>query len=233
MDEQLNQFVDHAVDKGLDRATIRQMLLSAGWKEQAIAEVFCTRELELPIPKPPVDTAIRPRTRSESVWPRRARDACLHLLAFGALYTWATSLILLFFTYVDFAFPDPAWRTTQAAILETMSVIRVQLAILIVAFPVFLALWQFLLREVRRDPEKGKGATRRALSYLAILVGALTLSIDVITLIYFLLEGQLTIRLILKSCVLFAIAGSLVLYLAYTLRSESKMETGVRVETEA
>ena len=44
------------------------------------------------------------------------------------------------------------------------------------------------------------------------------------TLIYFALEGQLTLRLILKVLVLFLIAGSLVLYLWLTLRSESKME---------
>ena len=44
------------------------------------------------------------------------------------------------------------------------------------------------------------------------------------TLIYFLLEGQLTLRLLLKTAVLFLIAGSLVLYLAFTLRSEMKTE---------
>ena len=44
------------------------------------------------------------------------------------------------------------------------------------------------------------------------------------TLIYYLLEGQLTARFVLKAAVLFLIAGSLVLYLAYTLRSEAKTE---------
>ncbi len=44
------------------------------------------------------------------------------------------------------------------------------------------------------------------------------------TLIYYLLEGQLTDRLLLKAAVLFLIAGSLVLYLALTLRSETQTE---------
>ena len=44
-------------------------------------------------------------------------------------------------------------------------------------------------------------------------------------LIFSLLEGQLTVRLLLKSAVLFLIAGSLVLYFAFTLRSETKTET--------
>lgn len=226
MDEKLIQFVDHARDKGMDHATIRQLLLSAGWKENAVAEVFCTRDLELPIPKPPTPASrpARPKRGSGSVWPRRARDALFHLLTYGALYTWATSLILLLFTYLDFAFPDPAWKFSQARIDEAFSIIRAQLAIVIVAFPVFLVLWHYLLREVRLDSEKAKGGIRRWLGYLAVFVGALTLSGDVMTLVYLLLEGQLSTRLLLKTAVLFLIAGSLVLYLSHTLRSEKEAE---------
>ena len=224
MDEELIRFVDHARDKGMDHATIRQLLLSAGWKEKDIAEVFCTRDLELPIPKPIVASAARPRGRPGSAWPRRARDAFFHLVMFGALYTWATSLILLLFTYIDFAFPDPAWRISQPRLEEALSIIRAQLAIVIVAFPIYLVLWHFLLREVRRDPEKAKGAIRRWLGYLSLFVGAVTLAADAITFIYYLFEGQLTIRFLLKVSVLFLIAGSLFYYLAFTLRSETEPE---------
>ena len=141
---------------------------------------------------------------------------------FGALYTCVTGLVLLFFTYINFAFPDPAWRTSHAEVEELLSIIRAQLAIVIVTFPVFLVLWHFLLREVSRNPEKV--AIRRWLGYLSIFVGALTLSGDVMTLIYFFLEGQLTIRFLLKAAVLFLIAGSLVLYLSFTLRNETQKE---------
>ena len=199
-------------------------MLSVGWKEKDVAEVFCAHDLELPIPKPAVVELVRARGRPGSAWPRRARDAFFHLLTFGALYAWATSLILLFFTYINFAFPDPAWRTSQSALEEALSGIRAELAVLIVSFPIFLVLWHFLLREVRLDPEKAKGAIRRWLGYLSIFVGALTLSGDVMTLIYYLLEGQLTVRFLLKAGVLFLIAGSLVLYLALTLRSETETE---------
>jgi len=210
MDEKLIQFVDHATNQGMEHATMRHMLLSAGWKEKDIAEVICARDLELPIPEP---TGVG-----------SARDAFFHLLTFTSLYTWATSLILLFITYIDFAFPDPARRTSYYTLEAALSNIRASLAALIVSFPIFLMLWHFLLREVRRHPEKAKGAIRRWLGYLSLFVGAVTLSADVITFIYYLFEGQLTIRFLLKVIVLFLIAGSLVYYLAFTLRSESETE---------
>ncbi len=211
MDEELIRFVDHARDKGMDHATIRHLLLSAGWREKDVAEVFCTRDLELLIPEP---------TGFGS-----ARDAFFHLLTFTALYTSATSLILLFFTYIDFAFPDPAWRTSHQALEAALSTIRAELAVVIVSFPVFLMVWNFLLREVRQHPETAKGVLRRWLGYLSLFVGAITLSGDAMTLIYYLLEGQLTVRFVLKAAALFLIAGGLVGYLAFTLRSETQAET--------
>ena len=226
MDERLVQFVERARAKGMDYGTIRQLLVSAGWKERDVADVFCGSDLELPVPAPATIGAARPRGGPGSVWPRRARDALLHLLTFGAFYTWVTSLILLYFTYIDFAFPDPAWRASHARVAEMLSVVRAQMAIVIVAFPVFLVFWHYLLREVRRDPERARAATRRSLAYLSIFVGALTLAGDIITLIYFLLEGQLTVRLVLKAGVLFLIAGGLVLYLALTMRGETPVEAG-------
>lgn len=225
MDKKLIQFIEHAREKGMEYSTIRQLLLSMGWKDKNIAEVFTARDLDLPIPSPPAvnsDTVVRPRGRSASPWPRRARDAFLHLLMFGALYAATTSLILLFFTYMNFAFPDPAWRTSFAQLEMAFSLIRAQLAIVMVAFPIFLFLWHFLLRETRRNPDKV--AMRRWLGYLSVFVGVLTLSGDTMTLIYYLLEGQLTLRFLLKAGLLFVISGGLVLYLILTLRNEMQEE---------
>ena len=59
MNESLIQFVDHAREKGMDHATIRQLLVSAGWKDKDVAEVFCSRDLELPIPELCVARRIR------------------------------------------------------------------------------------------------------------------------------------------------------------------------------
>lgn len=209
MDPNLSRFVDHARQKGMDHATICLLLQSAGWKDREIAEVFAARELAMPIP--------------ERAGVGSARDAFLHLLAFTAMYAWATSLIFLLFSYIEFAFPDPAVRTSSYLIESALSSVRASLATLIVSYPLFLFVWWLLLREIRQFPEKAKSALRRWLSFMSLFVGAVTILADVITVVYYLVEGDLTVRFLLKVLALLLVTGALFIYLALVLRSEGEV----------
>ena len=71
MAQSLGTFIDHARQKGMDHATIRMLLLSAGWKEKEIARALTAQALDIPVPTPP-DVG-------------GAREAYLHLVAFAAL----------------------------------------------------------------------------------------------------------------------------------------------------
>ncbi|MGO9465838.1 MAG: DUF5671 domain-containing protein [Isosphaeraceae bacterium] len=128
----------------------------------------------------------------------------------------------MFFTYIEFAFPDPATRTRTYALEAALSSIRASLATLIVSYPLFLLVWSFLLREVRMSPEKATSGVRRWLSFLSLFVGAVTILTDVIVVVYYLVEGDLTVRFLLKVVVLLVIAGALSTYLAMVLRSEAE-----------
>jgi hypothetical protein len=208
MVQKLAGFIEHARQQGMDHSTIFLLLRSAGWKDQEIAEAFAARELSMPIPQ---------RAGIGS-----ASEAFFHLLAFTAMYTAAISLIFLFFTYIEFAFPDPVDRTSMYVVESALSGVRASLAALMISFPLFLCVWWFLLREVRRSPEKAKGEVRRWLAFLTLFVGAVTIMGDVITAVYYLVEGDLTVRFLLKVLALFIITGALFLYLALTLRSEGE-----------
>lgn len=204
----LTEFIEHARGRGMDHATIALLLQSAGWKDQEIAEAIAQGELAMPIPQ---------RAGVGS-----ARDAFFHLLAFTALYASTISLVLLVFAYIEFAFPDPVERTEQYAIDAALSGIRVGLATLLVAYPTFVLVWGFLLREVRRAPEKAASGVRRWLAYLTLFVGAVTILADVITVVFYLVEGDLTVRFLLKVLALFVITGTVFVYLSLTLRGEGE-----------
>ena len=205
METALTKFIAHARQKGMDHATIRLLLLSEGWKEKDIAEAMTAESLDMPVPMP-VDRG-------------GAREAFFHLLTFASLYTSVISLIILFFSYINRLFPDPALERYMTNPGD-LSAIRWSMAAIIVTFPLFFWVSRFLLREMRQKPEKAWSSIRRWLTYLTLFFAALTLIGDVITLIFRLLEGELSTRFLLKVLVIFVIAGLTFAYYFLSLRSK-------------
>jgi hypothetical protein len=204
MDERLVRFVTHARQRGMDFATLRAVLRDAGWKTKQVDEVLCEREVGMAVPQP---------TEAGS-----ARDTFLHLFAFSTLYAWVISLTVLWFRYINLALPEPAWEDSSWAQESARLGIRWSLATLVVAYPLFLVLWRSILRGIARQPERAASGPRRWLTYLSLFIGAITILSDVITLVFYLFEGELTLRFVLKVVVLFVIAAAVFLYLLLTLR---------------
>lgn len=201
---QLKEFIAHARKKGMDHATIRMLLLSSGWKERDIAEAMTEETLDMAVPLPP-DTG-------------GARDAFFHLLTFASLYALLVSTIVLFFTYIERLFPDPALQTYPGSDTAVASSIRWYIAAIIVSYPLFIWISRILLREMQEHSEKAASGIRRWLTYLTLFVAASTLVGDFITLVFYLLNGELSVRFILKVLTVLIFAGLAFTYYFYSLR---------------
>lgn len=202
---QLKEFIAHARAKGMDHATIRVLLLSAGWKERDIAEALTEETLDMPIPLP-ADSG-------------GARDAFFHLLSFAALYTTVISLIVLFFNYFNAWLPDPALETYPGDISGMLSSIRWSMAAVIVSFPLYLWITRILVKEMTLRPEKAVSGVRRWLTYLTLFVTAAAMMGDVITLVFYLLDGETTPRFFLKVFTVLLLAGMTFTYYFLALRT--------------
>ncbi len=202
--KQLKDFIAHARKKGMDHSTIRMLLLSAGWKEKDIAEAMTEESLDMPIPLPTDGGG--------------ARDAFFHLLAFVSLYTTVISIIILFFTYINHLFPDAALEQYPTDDTGMATTIRWSIAAIIVSYPLYLWMTRILLVEMKKHAEKAVGGVRRWLTYFTLFVTASTLMGDVITLLFYLLNGELSIRFLLKVAVILAIAGMVFMYYFLSLR---------------
>ncbi|MDD3897260.1 MAG: DUF5671 domain-containing protein [Candidatus Peribacteraceae bacterium] len=198
----LRTFIEHARSKGMDHATIRTLLLSAGWREKEVVQALVDQELEMQVPIPPDAGS--------------ARDAFFHLLAFSALYTSVISTISLFFSYINRLFPDVALEGSYQ--YENFTGERWLLAALMVSFPLFLWCSRLIVKEIALNPEKAMGGVRRWLTHLTLFVGAAAIIGDLITLVFSLLEGELTTRFLLKVFVVFALAGFACVYYLLSLR---------------
>ncbi len=145
------------------------------------------------------------------------KDFFLWVGAMASLYMSVVSLIILFFEYINYLFPDPLERTYYYSDPYSGS-IRFAMASLIVVVPLYLFLTRVLNQDVRRSPEKKDLWIRRWGIFLTLFVAGITLVIDLITLINTFLEGELTTRFALKVIAVFVVVGAGFLYYLLDLR---------------
>jgi hypothetical protein len=148
-----------------------------------------------------------------------ARDALLYLLLFATLYVTAYQLGNLLFQLINLAFPDGLEPYVRAAARER---IRWATSALIVAFPVFLFVATRVARAVAAEPARRNSGVRKWLTHLTLFIAASVLIGDLITLVFNLLGGELTVRFTLKVLVVAAIAGAAFTYYLMSVRADDE-----------
>jgi len=128
-----------------------------------------------------------------------AREAFLYLLAFSTLCCWATALGSAMFTFIDHWFPDPVVQPSYYQNIR--SSVTWQMATLAVAFPIFLLVMRAILKENAANPEQLQSGVRRWLEAL--------------------LNGEITVRFVLKSLVVMIICGAIFVYYLRSLRARA------------
>lgn len=204
----LEMFVREALLKGASPAAIEAALTAAGWTPEQTRDAlnaYADVEFVVPVPKP------RPYLSP--------REAFLYLVLFSTLYLSAYHLGSLLFDFINLGFPDVADPGYPSSVAQSM---RWSVASLAIAFPVFLFVARHLGHDLVRNPVKRLSAVRRWLTYLTLFVAATVLIGDLITLLYNLLGGELSVRFVLKVLVVGVIAGAIFGYYLRDLRQEEK-----------
>ncbi|HEV7424507.1 MAG TPA: DUF5671 domain-containing protein, partial [Candidatus Paceibacterota bacterium] len=146
-----------------------------------------------------------------------AKDFFLNLGAFIALYTLVGSLLGLLFTIINTAYP----QIVNGYNYNGSSSISWPVATLVVFFPIFILLMWFLEREYRGEPEMQSSLAHRGLTYVTLFISGLVIAGDLITVVYYFIDGQeLTTGFLLKVLVLFIIASSIFVYYISDLRGK-------------
>jgi hypothetical protein len=141
-----------------------------------------------------------------------AKDFFIHFFTIIVLYISVISCITLLFQYINLAFPN------ALDLFSTPGLIRWHLATLIIAFPTFFYLAFYLRKKYRAHPEKYNLSIRKWLIYLTLFLAGLVILCDAIVLLYYFLNGDLTIRFLLKALVMFVIAGLVFYYYLHDLK---------------
>ena len=192
---QITEFVHSALEAGRSPAEIDAVLADAGWSERERADALATW---IAVPgMPPIP---RPRPYLS------AREALLYGLLFISLVVVAFQLCQLGFRLVDNLILPPGGVDGS-----TRRSLNGPMASLITFTPVFL----LLNRIISRGPERELGRrslVRQWCASITLLIAAVVLLSDLVTAIYMLLDGEITLRFVLKALIVAAVAGLVIAY---------------------
>lgn len=209
--DELIDFIRDALKAGASRRQVEKALRSAGWSNEQIAEGldhFSETEFVIPVPRPELQGS--------------ARDAFLYLVMFTMLYVSAFNFGALFFDFINLAIPDPLDPLGDGYRHFVRSSIRWETSALMVAFPIFLLIAAHINRAIAGDPSRRVSGVRRWLTYLTLAVMAMILLGDVVALIYAWLNGELSLRMILKVTVVALIPAAIFAYYLWSMRADDE-----------
>ena len=209
VNEDLTGFIREALNRGVPRDEIRDVLRQADWSDDEVqAALLSFAAVEFPIAVP------RPRPSLS------AREAFEYLVLFSTLYLTAGGLGSLLFQFIDLALPDPLW--SQPRIDAIPEIVRQSMATLVVATPVFLYTARANSRALALWPLKRTSPVRGWLTYLTLAIAAAVLVGISIDLVYNILGQDVTARYLLKVLTAGGIAGAVFVYYLSDLRRAEK-----------
>lgn len=145
-----------------------------------------------------------------------AKDFFFYLAAVVTLFWSAVSLLILLSQIINGIFPDPAlWYQNLR-----LDLLRGAMASLIVVFPSYFLLIKHLNADLKRNPEKAGLWVRRWLVYFTLFVSFIVIIARLVTTLNVFLGGELTIRFVLNSLSIFAVAGGIFGYYWYDLKRD-------------
>ena len=148
------------------------------------------------------------------------KDVFLQLLNIIALYVSAGMFISLIFSYIDIWLPD-ALSENYYTLLAARSSVRWAIASLIVVFPVYIWATWFLNKSYAALPEKREMKIRKWLLYFTLFLAGVIIIGDLVTLIYNLLQGELTTRFLLKILAVLFVAAVIFKYYLLDLKNKA------------
>ena len=153
------------------------------------------------------------------------KDVFLGFWLFGTLYLSAVSVVTLLFQYINYFFEDLAnpYSFSQSAVRWTV-------AILIAILPTHIFVLRLREKDYLAVPERREARLRKWLTYLTLFIASITCVVDFATLVFYFLDGEISIRFIFKVIAVATVAGGVFWYYLTDLRRTTlKMPKGAKL----
>ena len=155
---------------------------------------------------------IEPGTDSSRNGPR---DVFVFTLNFVALYISVIGSIVLAWGLADYLFQEKSNYGSSDAV-------RVAISMVVISFPIFMYLTSLISKKQGLGEMPKDSMLVKVLSYITLFVVAITAIIDLITILYNFLGGDLTAEVALKSLSLLAIVVLVFAYFRSNLQEQKQ-----------
>lgn len=187
---------------GVATEVIKQNLISVGWSEEEAGAAIVTGLIAVGVPVPEKGARSGKGKLSSTV------EVVLNFFSFIALGVVATALGTLYYQIINNYFPDPL-IVRYGNIDVSPETIHYAIAALIITFPIYVFAVRLWFKRFREDEEKVETRLTKWFTYLVLLVSAVTIVGDLITAVFYLLQGEVTPRFFLKALTILVIAGTI------------------------
>lgn len=198
--ETLEMYVANELRSGAKRADIQDALLSVGWSDDEVSRAYARALIASGVPVP--DGAGKmPVARKAST-----ADVMIGFFSFILLGIVVSATGSLFFEIVNRYFPDPV---ANAALGTTVSsdAVHYSMAALFIGTPLYFFAIRLWFRRFREDDARAESRLTKWVTYLVLLVAAVTVVGDCIAILYTFLQGEISVRFFLKALVILTISG--------------------------
>lgn len=152
----------------------------------------------------------------------------LHLFVIIMLYFSAVNFLILLFQYINYFITDELYKTDYYQMMFSSGLIRFALASLIIVFPIFIFTSRYLNKSYTKSPAIREMRTRKWLIYFTLFVASLIMVGDLVRIILTFLEGEMTVRFILKALSILFVTGLIFYYYLCDLKKEEKARPEIK-----
>jgi hypothetical protein len=195
----LATYVAEKLRSSLRADDIKQQLLLVGWSEEEVGEALVKGLVASGVPAPQRVSGGSGRLASTV-------EVILSLFSFILLSGVASALTVLYYQVINYYFPDALQVGYGYADVST-SAIHYAIAALIVGFPIYVLTLSIWFRRYREDEAKVESNLTKWLTYVVLLIAAVTIVGDLVTALFYFLQGEVTVRFFLKALTILVVFG--------------------------
>lgn len=199
----LQEYIFTRIKGGMGRDAIKEQILAVGWSEEAFDAEYSTALIACGVPVPSASRAGHAKRASTG-------DVILNFFSFILMGIVVSALGTLYYGIIHVYFPDSiAFENgyDSYAFSRASATIHYAIAALVVAFPLHVLALRLWFKRFREDELKTESKLTKWITYLVLLVASVTIVGDLIYVLFQFLQGEITVRFLLKACTVLGIAG--------------------------